>query len=193
MLPIMTDNAQVILVDMDGVLADFDRAVVETLRPRCPEIELPTTSHRIRLQFPQYAAEIKAVTSATGFFRDLEPIKGALDGWQRLKDLGYHPRICSSPLFWHKECEQEKRAWLAAHLGPDVAAEAHIVDDKCHCPGLALIDDIPELTCGPAPWPHIVFDHPYNRHAGSPHRLRGWDDPALPDLLAGFSAAPGLG
>jgi 5'-nucleotidase len=179
----MTDNSRVVLVDMDGVLADFDRAVYEALWLECPDIQLPTTSHRIRLQNPKYDAEIRAVTSAPGFFRDLPPIDGALKGWERLVDLGYHPRICSSPLVSHQACELEKRAWLTEHLGSDVAAEAHIVANKCECPGLALIDDIPELTCGPAPWPHIVFDQAYNRSASSPHRLRGWRDPALEALL----------
>jgi 5'-nucleotidase len=181
------DNARVVLVDMDGVLADFDRGVFEALVPTCPDLRLPTTSHRIRLQNPQYDAEIRAVTKAPGFFRDLRPIDAALDGWQRLLDLGYHPRICSSPLVSSTTCEDEKRGWLREHLGADVAAEAHIVQNKCECPGLALIDDIPEVTCGPAPWPHIVFDHAYNRHAPSPHRLRGWRDPELEPLLAKLS------
>ncbi|MBR7830634.1 hypothetical protein KDK95_30310 [Actinospica sp. MGRD01-02] len=185
----MTDNSRVVLVDMDGVLADFDRAVYETLMPTCPDIRLPTTSHRIRVQNPQYDAEIREVTSAPGFFRDLMPIRGALEGWQRLVDLGYHPRICSSPLVWHEACEQEKRAWLTQHLGPEAAAEAHIVQNKCECPGLALIDDIPELTCGPAPWPHIVFDHPYNRGSASPHRLHGWQDPNLGRILGKLISA----
>ena len=183
------DNTRIVLVDMDGVLADFDRAVIEALRPTCPDIQPPTTSHRIRSQNPQYEAEIRQVTGAPGFFRDLKPIDGAFEGWQRLKDLGYHPRICSSPLVWHTQCEQEKRAWLTAHLGPDVAEEAHIVQNKCTCPGLALIDDIPALACAPAPWPHIVFDHPYNRAAPSPHRLHGWHDEALPKLLREIAVA----
>ena len=183
----MTDYSRVVLVDMDGVLADFDRAVYEALWPTCPDIRLPTTSHRIRLQNPQYDAEIRAVTSASGFFRDLKPTDGGIEGWQRLVSLGYRPRICSSPLVSNRTCEQEKRAWLAEHLGAEVAADAHLVADKRECHGLALIDDIPEVAGGPTPWPHIVFDQAYNRDAPSPYRLRSWRDPELDSLLAKLS------
>jgi len=179
------DSSHVVLVDMDGVLADFDLAVVEALKPTCPDIHVGPSSHRMYLAFPAYAKQIRAVAGARGFFRDLKPIRDALAGWQLLEELGYRPHICSSPLVWHPDCEREKRAWLAEHLGEQVAREAYIVRDKCPCPGFALIDDIPSVECASnAPeWRHIVFDQTYNRQSQAPYRLHGWLDPNLPDLL----------
>jgi hypothetical protein len=48
----ITDYSRTVLVEMDGVLADLDRAVYEALWLTCPDVRLPTTSHRIRLQKP---------------------------------------------------------------------------------------------------------------------------------------------
>jgi len=179
----VADSSQVVLVDMDGVLADFDLAVVEALKPTCPDIHVGPSSHRMHLAFPAYAEQIRAVASARGFFRGLKPIEDALAGWRLLEELGYRPRICSSPLVSHPDCEGEKRAWLAETLGEQVAREAHIVRDKCPCPGFALIDDIPSMECASSGWRHIVFDKTYNQQSQAPYRLRGWLDPNLPDLL----------
>lgn len=184
------DYSRVVLVDMDGVLADFDGAVLEELGPKCPGIRRPTKSHRMRLEFEQYADQIRDVTSAPGFFRNLKPMPDALDGWQRLIALDYQPRICSSPLGSHPDCEQEKRDWLTAFLGQKIAEEAYIVANKCACPGIALIDDIPAIECAGATWHHIVFDQPYNRQSPSPYRLCGWGDERLPRLL-GKQREPG--
>jgi 5'-nucleotidase len=180
----VVDASLVVLVDMDGVLADFDRAVVEALRPTCPDIRVSAESHRMHLAFPGYAQQIRAVTGAPGFFAGLEPIQDALAGWRLLGDLGYRPRICSSPLAAHPDCEGEKRAWVANLLGEQAAVEAYIVEDKCACPGIALIDDIPSIECASASWEHIVFDMPYNRHSPALRRLGGWRDRNLPSLLA---------
>ena len=181
----MADSSLVVLVDMDGVLADFDRAVIEALKPTCPDIRVSAHSHRLHRAFPAYAEQIKTVTSARGFFSGLKPVQHAVAGWRLLAELGYQPRICSSPLAAHPDCEAEKRGWLADLLGEQAAFEAYIVRDKCSCPGIALIDDIPSVECEPSDWEHIVFDMPYNQQSPSARRLRGWLDPKLPDLLLG--------
>jgi len=182
----MGDLSNVVLVDMDGVLADFDRHVVELLGVACPELCTATTRTDFYLKqaYPQYAEQIRAVTSAPGFFASLPLIDDAQEGWERIKQAGFVPRICSAPLVSHDACADEKRAWLAVHFGDAVAEEAIIDGRKDAHPGIALIDDRPYLRgSDEAQWQHIVFDTAYNRQIRAP-RLCGWLDPDLPRLLA---------
>jgi beta-phosphoglucomutase-like phosphatase (HAD superfamily) len=53
----------VVLVDMDGVLADFDRRVVELLGDACPELHTADarTDFYLKHAYPQYAEQIRAV------------------------------------------------------------------------------------------------------------------------------------
>lgn len=185
-----TSDRPIVLVDMDGVLADFDAGVERELAA-----ELATavsfadrTSFYIRDSLPEHHDTVEAIHNADGFFRNLPLMEGALEGWQALIDLGYEPRICSSPLMSHLQCEAEKLAWLeehfVPHFGPSVVETAIITRDKYLAAGIALIDDKPDIKrVDEAEWTHIVFDHSYNKSAASSLRLNGWNDPNLAELL----------
>jgi 5'-nucleotidase len=177
----------VVLVDMDGVLADFDAAVLDRLPPVIARV--PRTHFYIAEDYPRHVAHVEYITSHPDFFRNLPLVDHALQGWQRLIDAGYRPRICSAPLSRNKESVHNKLAWLRQHFvpwfGELVVSEAIIDTEKHRYEGLALIDDRPEIDTnnGQATWCHVVFDHPYNRHSGAALRIRGWDDPHLEDTL----------
>lgn len=179
---------KVVLVDMDGVLADFDGATLAYLAEHHSEIPLSGRHNfYIREDYEDAAhqAIINELHSSQNFFTNLPPIVGALDGWQRLIDLGYEPRVCSSPLSMHQWCEEEKRAWLRQYFGEDVVRDAYITKHKELCDGIALIDDRPVVkNAEQAPWQHILFDASYNRGETNELRMMGWDDEALSELLA---------
>lgn len=185
----------VILIDMDGVLADFDTEISTRVKNRHPHIALLETRDNFYFsdEYPEYKTLIRDISNEAGFFDSLPLIDNALEGWQRIIDLGYHPRICSSPIKSNPHSEVEKRAWLrrhfAPHFGPDIADEAIITSDKYLVDGLALIDDRPELRhAAEASWQHVIFDQPYNHTVNKP-RIHGWTDKNLQATLQAIEAA----
>jgi 5'-nucleotidase len=182
------DPGRVVLVDMDGVLADFDGAVLAGLPPEIERVQ--RQNFYIVQDYREHRAHVEAVYSHPEFFFNLEIIGGALDGWQRLLDLGYHPRICTAPLTLNPRSEDGKIAWLEQHFvprfGPDVVDQVIFDRKKYRYPALALIDDRPDVDTnnGEAVWQHVVFDQPYNQVCESQFRLYGWRDPNLESRLA---------
>lgn len=173
---------------MDGVLAGFDKATDDFLASH-PE-GIPLLARDKFYYHHNYTDErhkevITSLHITQNFFRNLPLIQGALEGWQRIIDLGYEPRIFSSPLHTNQWCKDEKIAWLEEHLGKEVAEKAIIDRRKYLHDGIALIDDRPEREgSDQASWQHVVFDASYNQSSSAALRLHGWDDPALPDILA---------
>lgn len=177
----------IVLVDMDGVLADFDGATEAFLRERHPHVTIaPRKNFYFRHDYPDEAhhALINDLHASQHFFRNLPEIPDALEGWQRIIDLGYEPRICSSPLHTNEWCKEEKLAWVEHHLGKQAAKNAIITSNKEEHDGIVLIDDRPEIkNAANAIWQHITFDQPYNVEIATEFRLRGWRDPNLEALL----------
>ena len=185
------DSPPVVLVDMDGVLADFDRYVIDTLLPECPELQGAETRDDFYLlkAFPSCADRIRELTSRRGFFASLPVVADAREGWTRIQRAGFTPRVCSRPLSRNLFSTQEKLSWLATHLGEEASENAIVSDDKYRYDGVALIDDAPVIPeSGQARWQHIVFDRPYNRYVTDAPRLRGWNDPQLEEILRGARA-----
>jgi len=179
----------IVLVDMDGPLADFDAEVLSRLRTKYPDMTLLSTRKHFYISddYPQHSQLVRSISDEQGFFESLPLAADALYGWQRIIDLGYHPRICSAPMKSNPFSMTEKINWLKREFvpifGKYVVEEAIISSDKHLHDGIVLIDDRSELIGSKqATWKHIVFDAEYNHDSKQP-RLYGWSDKNLPNLL----------
>lgn len=189
-----TPEGPVVLVDMDGVLADFDAAFHETVREEYPHVQMldplpdPPSFYASQAYPGEHQSELRAISNAEHFFARLPVIPGALEGWQRIIDEGFRPQICSSPIRSNPYSETEKLGWLEKHLAPAfglwVVETAIITSEKFRQDGVALVDDHPDIpNTDIASWQHVLFDRACNRHVETDLRLVGWNDPSLGSIL----------
>lgn len=181
----------IVLVDVDGVLADFDSAIAGQLSALGMETPNPALrdQHNILSIYPDhYRDVIQDIIHAHDFFNSIEPYDDALTGWDRLLSLDYSPMICTSPIPNHQRSIEAKREWirdrLVPHFGASVLNLAQITLDKHLVYGDILIDDRPTIRhAETARWRHVLFDRQYNRHISTHLRLRGWTDTHMENIL----------
>ncbi|XP_028377276.1 5'(3')-deoxyribonucleotidase, cytosolic type [Phyllostomus discolor] len=179
-----------VLVDMDGVLADFEAGLLRAFCRRFPgEPHVPLAERRgffAREQYralrPDLADKVASVYEAPGFFLDLEPIPGAVEAMQQMNALkDTEVFICTSPLLKFDHCVGEKYRWVEKHLGPQFVERIIMTRDKTVVLGDLLIDDkdtIQGQEETPS-WEHILFTCCHNQHLALPptrRRLLSWSD-----------------
>lgn len=159
-----------ILIDMDGVLCDFDGEFLKRWRERHPEkfyvpFEQRTTFY-VRDSYPEELRPlVTEILLESSFFREMTPMDGAKEALEEMKNMGLEVFICTSPLTTYKNCVREKYEWVENHLGADWVNRIILTKDKTLIKGDFLIDDKPEiigLESTPS-WEHVIYDRPYNR------------------------------
>jgi len=154
-----------VLIDMDNTLFDFDAPILESIDV-ADRVE--RTNFYITKDYPAPLHEqIKQVYNDPDFFCNLAIKEGATEAWQAMLDNDYSPRIASAPLTSNPyaiegKCLSLKRT-LAKEFGSGVLENAIFDKEKWKYPGLALIDDRPDVPTGPtgseglASWQHVLF------------------------------------
>ncbi|MEK6858591.1 MAG: 5'-3'-deoxyribonucleotidase [Nanoarchaeota archaeon] len=173
-----------ILVDMDGVVADFERGFLDSYRnahPNSPFISLvDRTSFYIKDQYTkELRGLVEGVYNTPGFYRNLPLIEGSVDALREMVLGGHTVYICTTPLFSNPTCLQDKFDWMLEHFGKDLTKKMIITEDKTIIHADILIDDRPELTGVQAPsWEHVLYTQPYNSHVSLKRRLtwKDWKD-----------------
>ena len=109
--------------DMDGVLCDYMKRYT-------------MVKELYDLEYPQ---------SQIGFFSRLEPMKGAIEAFKKLRDSGkYNCFILTRPSVKNIHCYTEKAEWIREYLGEDMLENMYIGCDKSRLKGDYLIDDVTE-------------------------------------------------
>ena len=159
-----------ILIDMDGVLSDFDGEFLKRWRERYPDkVYVPweeRTTFYVRDQYPdELKPLVTEIVREPGFFRNMMPIEGGREALTEMDSMGIEVFICTSPLSAYKNCVLEKFEWVEQALGPQWVKRIILTKDKTLVKADILIDDKPEITgveTSPG-WEHILYDRPYNR------------------------------
>ena len=175
----------VVLVDQDGVLADFEQGLLDAFRAHHPSAPFIALADRrgfhAREQYPpEWAKAIDTIMRTQGFYRDLPAIKHAPAALEEMLEAGHGVFLCTSPLVSSRWCVPEKLAWVEHHLGPAWLRRTVITTDKTligdRLQPCVLIDDRPEVRgVASPPWTHVLFDAPYNQSEHGP-RLSSWLD-----------------
>lgn len=160
---------KIVLIDMDGPLADFESGFLAAWQKTFPnEFFLPVERRTTRYVNQEYPArldeKIESVKNAEGFFTGLPPLEAGVRAAREMSRLGFTVFICTNAIYKSKTCLTEKKYWLEKYLGPDFAKNAIFTKDKTVIRGQYLIDDALEITGEVTPeWSHIIFDQPFNK------------------------------
>lgn len=164
-----TNKCKVILIDQDGVLANYQQRFLEIWRAEHPEkvwvpIEALTEHDTDKNYPPEYRDIIDEIVVRKGFFGSLPIIPGAKEALEDMLTRGHDVRIVTAPKRNHTFCVPEKFAWIGEHLGQKWVERIILTRDKTLVHGDILIDDKPGISgvCQPS-WEQIFYDQPYNR------------------------------
>lgn len=162
-----------ILIDMDGVISDFDGEFLKRWRERHPDkLYVPFEERTTFYVKDSYPEELKPLVAEIllepGFFRDMMPMDGAKEALMEMEGMGHEVFICTSPLSTYKNCVLEKYEWVENVLGTDWVKRIILTKDKTLIKADYLIDDKPGISGveNTPSWEHIIYDRPYNREAG---------------------------
>lgn len=158
---------KLILIDQDGVLADFEQGVAIQWQKRF-NTALPLSGKRthfyLHQELPDYKDELLDIYGTQGFFENLAPMDGAVDALQTMLSCGLDVRICTAPIRAYRHCVSEKFAWVERHLGSEWTKRMILTKDKTWVRGDVLIDDKPVVTGSLTPlWEHWHYLQPYNQ------------------------------
>lgn len=189
-----------VLVDMDGVLCDFEGHFLKKYRETYPDepyipLEKRTTFYlcdQYEKISPDLPDKVRDIFQTERFFLDLPEIEGgceALREMAQMEDVDVF--ICTSPLTYYKYCLEEKTQWVEEHLGHEWLDKIILTKDKTMVAGHLLIDDKPYITgvCQPIPWKHVLFTGPYNLNTElrGRKRLDSWTGDQWRELIVDFT------
>ncbi len=119
----------VILIDMDGVLVDWDKGFLQKWRGRSV-VDRLQSYHMEKCVPAKYQKEAEWLFHQKGFFLNLPWMEGAQQAIQEMKQAGLQLYICTSPLKSSKYCAQEKLEWIKNNLGEAWVDKVILCQDK---------------------------------------------------------------
>ena len=168
--------APTILLDMDGVVVDWDAGFRAAWGNRSP-IDRSKSYYMEACVPASFCDEAKALLHAEGFFLNLPPMAGAVAAVKAMVGKGYRVSFCTSPVLSSLYCAGEKFEWVRRHFGPEWVSRIVLTSDKTLVRGDVLIDDKPKITGAQLPtWRQLMFNSPYNALETPLARIGTWAD-----------------
>jgi hypothetical protein len=133
----------IVVCDMDGVMADYDKAILSKITPDPPEMYVP------------------------GFYKNLDPMPGAIyfiNAILMLPNIEFY--VCSKHTTGLLSCPSEKLEWIALHF-PKLLKKCMFVCDKGLVRADMLIDDNAQL------WKHKFQGWFYEFNKENPSKTWG--------------------
>lgn len=138
------NGKELIWVDMDGVVADFEPMATEA-------------ASEMGLTFQEFADQ-KQYRHIEGFYRNLPLILGAKEAILELDACGkYILNFLSAPSWGNESCFTDKRVWIRENFGTDFDKRMDLSFHKGHYLGHYLIDDRTKYGAGDFIGEHIQF------------------------------------
>lgn len=180
-----------LLIDMDGVLYDWDERFWNEVADRFPHVVIPDLSDR-RSFDPTVSApgltreQMLEVFDLPGFYLGLKPMPGAQEALREFELMGLPRNVLSSPTTTNPDCASNKYASMARDFSPVWADLTHLARDKTSTLGTLLVDDKPDIHGAwyyPT-WDQVIFDWPYNDHVEG-RRMVSWEnwEDSLPEIV----------
>lgn len=131
------------LVDMDGTIADFDKAMKRELASLRSPGEDPANDETLYEELPHMKARRRVIKKIPGFWRNLEVVDAGMQVVQMLQGLEFKCQILSKAPRKAPQAAAEKIEWCVAHVPhmPIILSE-----DKGLVYGKVLVDDWPEYV-----------------------------------------------
>jgi 5'(3')-deoxyribonucleotidase len=184
----------IILVDMDGVAVDMHSKWLELYNIEYNQdlkFEDVTAWNMKDVVVPEAKNKIYEYLHTPGFFADLPPYPGAIEGIQELHEAGHKVYIVSAPPPGSDTAARDKLRWCRQHLPflmkypPQIVLTHHTWLLK----GDLLLDDSPhnlEQFEGDS----VAMSTPYNRDVVAEGQVESWSEFVQLITLIGKSKRP---
>lgn len=179
-----TPARPIVLVDLDGPLADFDSHFFGRCAEEGWELDVTlddksqrfATAHMPDLVHRKLARDM---VNSPGWFAELPVVPDAVEGLPRLAEVA-EVWLCSKPLEANPTCRDEKAAWVRENFGEEWEYRLILTSDKSMVRGDFLLDDAPHPDWFPkASWLPVIYPASWNgrgsKWSGIPRW--GWDCP----------------
>ena len=178
----MINHKPVLLLDMDGQLADFDQAFWDMCESRLFSFDIPSLEAPGRRRFltdnmpdpvERRMAREYVNDGANRWFRDLPPVAGAIEGTYELMEV-FDVWVCTKPLEVCSTCRDDKGAWIKRYL-PELEDKLIIAPNKGLIRGSILLDDaIKTAWLAYAEWTPVVFPSVFNGPGSDWEGMDSW-------------------